>query len=115
VLPDGDGQDEGVPLQPDDGRDVPERQQLRVLRRRPPVGGCQRLHRGVHGRRGHRAGHLASRNNKGDDTHLQICSHVSCSIETELRTVSGIASEIKNCTVGPALFVMLWSSFLFHL
>lgn len=58
VLPDGDGQDEGVPLQPDDGRSVPERQQLRVLRRRPPVGGCQRLHGGVHDRGGHRAGYL---------------------------------------------------------
>jgi hypothetical protein len=60
VLPDGDEEDQGLPLQPGDdgGRDVPERQQLRLLRRRAPVGGGQRRHRAVRSRRGHRANQL---------------------------------------------------------
>jgi hypothetical protein len=41
VLRDGDGGDDGAPLQPQVGRDVPERDVLRVLGRRPPVGGGQ--------------------------------------------------------------------------
>uniref|UniRef100_A0A453GDW7 GDSL esterase/lipase n=1 Tax=Aegilops tauschii subsp. strangulata TaxID=200361 RepID=A0A453GDW7_AEGTS len=59
VLPDGEGRDEGLPLRPGDGgRDVPERQQLRVLRRRAPVGGGQPGRRRVPGVGGHRLAHL---------------------------------------------------------
>lgn len=60
MLRDGDGGDDGASVQPQVDRHLPERDDVRVLGRRPPVGGGEPGARRLPPRRGHQPGHINS-------------------------------------------------------